>query len=131
MAMTVPTAPAAVRIAWARLAPARGAGIPAANATFRALDRASSRVRTCTACMNSPSLSLCTRLRADGLMFAVQVGVLERSAPGWTLRPGWPRRDWLYPVGIQRLEGRQSGKVMSESGLPGQAGDYFVLAEGL
>jgi hypothetical protein len=51
VAMTVPAAPAAVRIAWAGLAPEWRAVIPAAKAAFRAPDKAKSKVRICVACI--------------------------------------------------------------------------------
>lgn len=54
--MTVPAAPAAVRVAWAVLAPAWRAIIPVAKATFTAVEAASKSARTCNACIRSSVL---------------------------------------------------------------------------
>src|SRR6476661_6872078 len=99
MAMMAPAAPAAVRIAWAGWAPARRAMRPAADATFRAPDRASSRVRTWAVCIGSPSLV---------------GGAPYREVAGWWADPGC-----LGWVSVNLLPGLCAGGVaVLVAGLP-------------
>src|SRR6266566_6812575 len=129
--MTVPPAPAAVRMAWAGPAPARRAVRPAANAMFRAPDKASSRVRTCTVCIGSPIAREAPDgvVRADGVRLAVQAGAQGASARGFDIARVAALR---CRVSSGRLDRTGHGRgVMSESGLPGRSGKFFALLEEL
>ena len=99
MAMMVPAVPAAVRIAWACLAPAYRAVMPVMKLMFKELDRAKSSVKICVACMCVPHFQSEAPGGRSVSMVAVQAGVLEASRQGWTLSP-WLRRQAVYAVGV-------------------------------